>query len=102
MFRTDLMVGFPTESETELDNSINFVSDYFDEVAIYGFELKKNTPIARSCVNFFDDDEVKRRMEYARDKMHAAGLMVHSGGQLISTLIENDIKKEEIRTRMMK
>lgn len=96
-FRTDIMVGFPTETKKELHNSIDFVARYFNEVAIYSFELKCNTKIASSGLEFFTANEIKGRKEYAIKKLKSAGVIVHSGGQDIVTLLKADRAKEKIR-----
>jgi tRNA A37 methylthiotransferase MiaB len=97
MFRTDLMVGFPTETQEELDESICFAVDYFDEVTVYGYEFKKNTSIAKYNLKLFDENEIKRRQEYATQRVKSKGLLVHSGGQILSSLMEVDCLKEKIR-----
>lgn len=97
MFRTDLMVGFPTETEKELNESINFAVKCFDEVAIYSFEFKKNTPIASYNLPLFSDSLIKKRLEYSKNKIKEKGILVHSGGQDIKSLHINDNIKEEIK-----
>lgn len=98
IFRTDLMVGFPTETTEELDQSINFVIKNFDEVAVYGFELKKDTEIASYDIEYFDATEIELRRRYAVEKIKLAQIMVHSGGQEISTLVSSDKIKEQRRS----
>ena len=94
-FRTDIMVGFPTETKKELHNSIDFAAGYFNEVAIYSFELKCNTKIASSGLEFFTANEIKRRKEYAVKRLKSAGVILHSGGQDIKSLIKADKIKEK-------
>jgi tRNA A37 methylthiotransferase MiaB len=96
MFRTDLMVGFPTEVEEDLVKSIEFVVKYFGEAAVYGFELKNKTPIASYNLPFFNEGLIKKKVDYALKKIKQSGLLVHSGGQDISSLNFNDQIKEKI------
>lgn len=97
VLRTDIMVGFPSETMEDLDKTIEFVCREFDEVAVYTFELKKNTPIALSKMTLFSDDIIRERKLYVVDKINKAGLLCHSGGQEVDTLIENDTIKETLR-----
>lgn len=99
MFRTDIMVGFPSETMEDLDKTIEFVCSMFDEVAVYGFEPKANTPMFLTDVSLFGVDEVETRKQYAVDKIKKAGLLCHSGGQAVNTLVDNDIKKDILRRR---
>jgi len=101
MFRTDLLAGFPTEAEDELEQSIDFVIRNFDEIAVYGYEYKKNTPIAAYGLPFFGEDEINRRANYTIERISTAGKIVHSGGQNILTLFKADEKKELLRLKNM-
>ncbi len=47
MLRTDLLVGFPTETYEDLDASIAFACKHYSEIAVYTFEMKGGTPIAK-------------------------------------------------------
>ena len=93
--RTDMMVGFPTETAQELDETIDLAARLYDEVAVYGFELKPDTPIARSGLSFHQAQEVERRRCLAVERLQGAGLLVHSGGQIIETLIATDRAKAQ-------
>ena len=97
MFRTDLMVAFPTETQAELDAGIDFVGRNYDEIAVYGFEPKRSTEIVSTGAAMFDDAEVSRRMNYACQKLTDRGLLVHSGAQVISTLGPSNVEKEARR-----
>ena len=97
MFRTDLMVAFPTETQAELDASIDFVGRNYDEIAVYGFEPKRDTEIVSTGVAMFDHAEITRRMDYAFRKLTDRGLLVHSGAQVITTLGPSNIEKEARR-----
>lgn len=97
MFRTDLIVGFPTETNNELDKSIKFTIDNFDEISVYGYEHKKNTLISSFKIPFFNENVIRKRVEYAIKKITHAKKIVHSGGQDISSLIKADLKKEALK-----
>ena len=95
--RTDLIVGFPTETQEELEESLMFVIRYFDEVAVYGFELKKGTPIAATSLDMWDSETIAKRVQEATSRLDKAGLLVHSGGQEVLSLSLSDQKKEQMR-----
>ncbi|HSA06024.1 MAG TPA: radical SAM protein [Candidatus Gastranaerophilales bacterium] len=97
LMRTDLMVGFPTETMAELDASIEFVVNNFDEVAVYGYEYKKNTMISSFPIDFYDENEIKKRVEYAYNKLKQSSILVHSGGQEVLSLLEVDKQKEKLK-----
>lgn len=97
MFRTDLMVGFPTETENELEDTIDFAIQYFDEIAVYAFEYKHCVPLASLNLHIFPPQEIQRRQDYARERLKSAGKLVHSGGQDIESLLLSDNTKETLR-----
>lgn len=97
MLRTDLMIGFPTETIEELELSIAFTIRHYSEVALYVFEMKQGTPISNMDMPIVPSDEAQQRLKYASNKLHAAGLLVHSGSQRIETLLKNDRNKENLR-----
>lgn len=97
MLRTDLLVGFPTETVAELDRSIDYVCRLYSEIAVYAFEMKKGTPISSLGLPAIDAEEVERRRRHALENIRGAGLLAHSGGQKIKTLLDNDRAKETIR-----
>jgi tRNA A37 methylthiotransferase MiaB len=92
--RTDLMVGFPTEAEAELKWSVGFVIRYFSEAAVYGFEMKPGTAVAKMNLPQVPAKEIRGRVDRAERRLKAAGVLIHGGGQRLETLLENDRKKE--------
>ena len=97
MLRTDLLVGFPTETHEDLDASIAFACKHYSEIAVYTFEMKRGTLIAKMNLPELSEEEKEARRRYTEKRAREAGLLVHSGGQSIDSLIRNDIAKEEIR-----
>jgi threonylcarbamoyladenosine tRNA methylthiotransferase CDKAL1 len=97
MLRTDLMIAFPSETIEELELSIAFAIRHYSEVALYAFEMKQGTPIYNMNMPIVPPDEAQQRLKYASEKLRASGLLVHSGGQKIETLLENDRNKETLR-----
>jgi tRNA A37 methylthiotransferase MiaB len=91
--RTDLLVGFPTETMEEFAESVTYARRYFDEVAIYRFEMKKGTPVYGMGLTPVAGADVVWRRKSAMDLLRQSGLLVHSGGQDVETLLENDRAK---------
>jgi hypothetical protein len=59
--------------------------------------MKAGTPISTMNLPLIPSDEMERRMQYAADRLRNAGLLVHSGGQKIETLLKNYADKEALR-----
>ncbi len=95
--RTDLIIGFPTETEAELHRTLEFSAEHFDEIACYGFELHPCAPIARMDLPFFGHDLIERRVGRAMTFLHLKpGIITHRGGQVPHTLLE----REHLRARL--
>ena len=61
--RTTLMVGFPYEEESDVDNMINFIEDIrFDHMGAFTFSLEEGT-LACSYPNVISEDTKQRRYE---------------------------------------
>lgn len=97
VFRTDIIVGFPTETIEELDETLRFVTDVYDEVAVYAFELRKGLPVEKLADHVLPDAETAARVEYAVDFVEKSGRMAHGGQQSDVSLIEVEERKEAMR-----
>ncbi|MBA7480354.1 tRNA-2-methylthio-N(6)-dimethylallyladenosine synthase [subsurface metagenome] len=96
--RTDLIIGFPTETEEELSNTLTFVCKYFDEVACFGFEIHPETPIARMDVPFYDEEVIESRVRWAIEFLRKnPRIITHRGGQVYETLIEREKLKRRLK-----
>lgn len=95
-FRTDLIIGFPTETEANFRKTVGFVIKHFDEVAAYAFELKRNTPLVSYNLPLLNKSLIITRLNKALKVIRREGLLAHSGGQDIFSLICNDQVKEKI------
>ncbi|MBK6632541.1 MAG: hypothetical protein IPG33_16710 [Betaproteobacteria bacterium] len=66
----------------------------FNEAAVYTYERKSGTPIAEVPAEWeIPQQEKKRRLKQVSEQLQAAGVLVHSGGQKISSLFEADKTK---------
>lgn len=94
-FRTDVMVGFPSEHLDELEETVDCVARSFNEAAVYSFERKEGTPIAQlhALADEFSPQEKQRRVEHVTQRLLSAGLLVHSGAQRIHSLLQADRAK---------
>lgn len=97
VLRTDLIIGFPTETPAELNRTLEFVARHFTEVAVFGFELHPNTKIARMHLPMIDQYEVDRRVQHAVEYLgQYPNIITHRGGQVCETLIEREKRKVEL------
>ena len=100
LLRTDILVGYPTSTVAEEKETLSYVFELFDEVAVYGFERFPHTRIERMGLPFYGDEEINRRVQYAVDYLSSKpDILVHRGGQLYHTLTAIERPKEELRIR---
>lgn len=92
--RTDVMLGFPTETLTDVDETVQLVAGLFNEAALYTYERKAGTPIADVPTEWeITQAEKRRRLKLVSEQLQAAGVLVHSGGQKLSSLLAADKAK---------
>lgn len=95
--RTDVMVGFPTETQTDVDETSQLVASLFNEAAVYSYERKAGTPIAQLPAEWeIDPAEKRKRLNLMAEKLRDAGVLVHSGGQKPASLLSADKAKVEM------
>lgn len=98
VLRTDVLIGFPTETEDELETTLRFVKSYFDEVAYYGFELHPNTEVAKMGLPFFSREEIERRVQRAAETIASCpNLVWHRGGQVPRTMLDREAQKLRLK-----
>jgi MiaB/RimO family radical SAM methylthiotransferase len=97
VLRTDIMVGFPSETMEELDKTLNFVTGVFDEIAVYGFEMRKGLAAEKLMDQSFSKEEIERRVAYGAKIVEERGVMAHGGQQADVSLIEIENRKQIIR-----
>ncbi|MCG3136831.1 MAG: tRNA-2-methylthio-N(6)-dimethylallyladenosine synthase [Phycisphaerae bacterium] len=96
--RTDLIIGFPTETDEELEKTLDLVIAHFDEVAYFGFELHPHTPIARMNLPLLPAEQIRERLEYTRRRLaEYPHIIAHRGGQDGSTLVEREQRRQELQ-----
>lgn len=98
ILRTDIMIGYPTATEEEELETLEFVSQLFDEVAIHGFERFPHARIEKLSLPFYPQEEIDGRVAYAEKFLKSfPDLLVHRGGQVYKTLIDIEKPKDEMR-----
>ena len=95
--RTDLIVGFPTETMGELDASLEFATQHFDEVAAYAIELRKGLPAEKYLGETFPREELDQRVAHAVVFVESKGLIAHGGQQSGESLLELEERKQAMR-----
>lgn len=98
LLRTDLIIGYPTSTEEEDFASAEFVSGVFDEVAIHAFERFEHTRIEKKGLPFHPPDIIKARVQKIVSYLQQfPNVLVHRGGQVMKTLEEIEIPKDNLR-----
>jgi tRNA A37 methylthiotransferase MiaB len=97
ILRTDLIIGWPTETEEELMHSLEFAVKYFDEIAIYSIELSPDLPAWEFHELAFDEEEMNRRLSFARKFIEDHGIVAHGGQQEDDRMKEIEDKREAMR-----
>lgn len=98
IFRTDIIIGYPTSTLEEEKDTLQFVAELFDEVAVHGFERFQHAPIEKMGVPFFSEEEIESRLKYAIDFLKSyPNILVHRGGQVYQTLIDIERPKDQMR-----
>jgi len=95
--RTDCMIGFPTETEEESLATTQYIVKHFDEVAAYCYEEKQGTPITRTELKNLPHSVCTERKERVCETFTDNGLLVHSGGQDVNSLLKSDNLKQKMR-----
>ena len=88
VLRTDLIIGWPTETLEERLASLDFAGEHFDEVALYTIELSPDLPAWKFQEMAYSTEELE---EIRRDSQQYLGekypeLVVHSGQQDDNTM----------------
>ncbi len=88
---TDLICGFPTESESEFENTLRFVSQIkFSDIHIFAYSKREGTVAAK--YKMLDGEVVKRRTKLLEDiaKENKAAYYRSFIGKTVEVLVEID------------
>ncbi|MEG3641500.1 radical SAM protein [Magnetococcus sp. PR-3] len=97
ILRTDLMVGYPTETREELEEALAFAVEVFDEIAVYAFEQKSGMPSSNLADQEIDKEEMQWRVNHAVSYINKHDRLAHGGQQSGMTLEELEAKKQAMR-----
>ena len=100
---TDIIVGFPSESEHQFRNTCELLADIrFDTVHIAAYSPREGTIAARDLIDDITDDEKKRRLNIVEELQEkiATELNAELLGKTVEILVEGRKKgKWQGRTR---
>ena len=98
ILRTDLMIGYPTSTEEEDQESVRFVSKLFDELAIHGFEQFEHARIMKLGLPFHSQEIIDHRVNNAVEYMKSfPAILTHRGGQVYNTMEAIEEPKVQMR-----
>jgi tRNA A37 methylthiotransferase MiaB len=97
VLRTDLILGWPTETEVERRASLDFAGQYFDEVATYTIELSPDLPAWKYQDSAFSKDELREILKTSRDYLKSYKVFAHSGQQDDSTMLTAEENRRKLR-----
>ena len=100
IFRTDIIMGYPTSKEREEKETLEYVAELFDEVAVHGFERFAHTPIEKMGLPFYSQAEIEDRVQNALAYLKSfSNILVHRGGQVYQTLVDIEEPKDVMRRK---
>lgn len=98
VLRTDVIIGWPTETEEERLNSLDFAGKYFDEIALYTIELHPDLPAWKYNDDAFSDEELSiirgQSVDYINERYD---VVVHCGQQDDNTMKKAEAKRISLR-----
>jgi len=101
ILRTDLIVGWPTETKEERLASLDFAGEHFDEIALYTIELSPDLPAWKYQSKAFDSETLAeiRQESVAYLDANFPQVVVHSGQQDDSAMASAEAKRKALRAR---
>lgn len=97
VLRTDLIIGWPTETPEERRASLDFAGQHFDEVALYTIELSPDLPAWKYQEQAFTNEQLEDIRRESREYLLSNyDIVVHSGQQDDSSMKS----AEELRKRL--
>ena len=95
--RTDMIVGWPTETEKERQASLEFAADNFDEVAVYSIEFNKDLPAWKYADQQFKKSEIDKIQKDCKNYLIERGKMAHAGQQEDETALALEANRIKLR-----
>ena len=100
LYRTDLIIGYPTSTREEDRRSTEFAGTFFDEIAVHAFEVFPKTPIARMGLALHPKNVIEERLDETLTLLaNMSDKVVHRGGQDYACLEKIEPLKESVRNK---
>ena len=97
VLRTDLILGWPSETEEERRASLDFAGQHFDEVATYTIELSPDLPAWKYQELAFSKDELAKILAESREYLKSYKVFAHSGQQDDSSMQAAEVMRRKLR-----
>ena len=81
--RTDVIVGWPTETSEERIASLDYAGEHFDEIAVYGIELSPDLPAWKYQEDALSPEELENVVAESKAYLEKYGVMTHSGQMML-------------------
>lgn len=100
ILRTDVIIGWPTETPQERYASLDFAGQHFDEVALYSIELSPDLPAWRFKEKAFSEEQLEEiRSDAVAYLNQNYNVVVHSGQQDDNSMMQAEAKRVALRER---
>lgn len=99
VLRTDLIIGWPTETDEERYASLDFAGKYFDEIATYTIELSPDLPAWKYQDKAFSPEKLAELLKESREYLEKFNVFAHSGQQDDNTMMSAEEKRRQLRER---
>jgi tRNA A37 methylthiotransferase MiaB len=97
VLRTDVIVGWPTETKAERVHSLEYAAEHYDEVAVYAIELNPDLPAWKYQEDAFSPEELDEILVTSREFLSARGVSAHSGQQDDASMAEAEAARITLR-----
>ena len=100
VLRTDLIIGWPTETQEERTASLDFAGRNFDEIALYSIELHKDLPAWKYQDQALSETELEAVRRASREYLlENFDVVVHSGQQEDDAMANAEAMRRRLRDR---
>ena len=98
VLRTDLILGWPSETPEERRASLDFAGQHFDEIATYTIELSPDLPAWKYQGMAFSKDELAKILSESREYLNLSyAVFAHSGQQDDSSMQAAEELRRKLR-----
>ena len=99
ILRTDVIVGWPSETKEEREASLKFACEHFDEVAVYAIELNADLPAWKYRAEAFSEIELQDIVFHSKRYVEERGKIAHSGQQDDASMGNAESLRKDLRER---